>query len=300
MTIGNNLMIIPNRDRSAENGESRIMFNYPMNSSTFIGMRKYQTDLPLDSPERTLFHRQIIIQKRCLRTLYEEWYSVFSKEIPSLPNDVFIELGSGGGFFKQLEPKAICSDIIDLPTNDITFSALEMPFGEHSVGGIFMVDTMHHIPDSDLFLKEVDRVLEVGGKMVMIEPANSWWGRFIFKNFHHEPFIPDGGWSIPSTGPLSGANGALPWIVFVRDNELFQQKFPGLIIDSIQYINPLSYLMTGGVSRKQFLPDFLFPVLRFADKILPAISKQLSMFMVVKIRKTQHATEIGSTSVSVA
>lgn len=121
----------------------------------------------------------------------------------------------------------------------------------------------------------------------MIEPANSLWGRFIYKNFHHEPFNPEGGWTIPSTGPLSGANGALPWIVFVRDQGRFQMKFPELKIERIEYINPLTYLFTGGVSHGAFLPGFIFPIIRFLDRILPKISKQLSMFMVIKIVKVR-------------
>ncbi|MBK8443443.1 MAG: hypothetical protein IPL35_08515 [Sphingobacteriales bacterium] len=56
----------------------------------------------------------------------------------------------------------------------------------------------------------------------MSEPANTAWGRFFYQNFHHEPFQPEAAsWEIPSTGPLSGANGALPWIIFKRDIDLF-------------------------------------------------------------------------------
>ena len=64
-----------------------------------------------------------------------------------------------------------------MPSNDMTFSALEMPLKNHSVGGIFMIDTMHHIPDSEQFLNEASRVLLKGGKIIMIEPANSFLGR---------------------------------------------------------------------------------------------------------------------------
>jgi hypothetical protein len=71
--------------------------------------------------------------------------------------------------------------------------------------------------------------------------------------------------------------------VFVRDNEKFKEKFPGLKIESIEYLNPFTYLFSGGVSRRQLLPDFTYPALKFFDKWLPKISKQLSMFMVVKI-----------------
>lgn len=247
-------------------------------------MRKYDIKYTLDSPERSVIHGEIIKNKIFLRKLYEEWYSIFSKEINNLPEGLLVELGSGGGFLKEIEPSVICTDIIDLPTNDMTFSALEMPFKDNTVGGIFMIDTMHHIPDSEHFLKEASRVLIKGGKMIMIEPANSLWGRFIYKNFHHEPFNPKGDWTIPSKGPLSGANGALPWIVFMRDHEMFRNKFPQLKIESCQYINPLTYLFSGGVSRSQLLPDFTYSAIKLLDSMLPKVSKQLSMFMVLKIK----------------
>jgi SAM-dependent methyltransferase len=175
--------------------------------------------------------------------------------------------------------------VIDLPTNDLTFSALDMPFADQSVAALFLTDTMHHIPDSEKFLQEVNRVLVDNGKLIMIEPANTLWGRFIYRHFHHEPFDPEGSWTIPSSGPLSGANGALPWIVFQRDAHLFRQKFPDLHIDRIEYRNPLLYLLSGGVSYRQLLPDFIYPIVNFVDGILPKISKQISMFMLVRITR---------------
>jgi len=245
---------------------------------------KYQSDYPLDAPEKTLQHRQIIRQKKFLRKLYEQWYGEFIREIPGLPNQRLIELGSGGGFLKELEPRVICTDLLELPDNDMTISALDMPFEDRSVGGIFMIDTLHHIPDMHRFMEEVSRVLASDGKMIMIEPANSLWGRFIYKHFHHEPFDPQGGWTIPSSGPLSGANGALPWIVFERDHELFRQKYPRLKVQTIRYQNPLLYLISGGVSYRQLLPGFTYPVVCALDKALPRIWSQLSMFQLIRLR----------------
>ena len=41
------------------------------------------------------------------------------------------------------------------------------------------------------------------------------------------PFCPEAAaWEIPATGPLSGANGALPWMVFVRDRKRLLSPFP--------------------------------------------------------------------------
>jgi ubiquinone/menaquinone biosynthesis C-methylase UbiE len=45
----------------------------------------------------------------------------------------------------------------------MTFSALEMPFEDQSVGGIFMIDSFHHFPDVERFLSEVERILLPGG-----------------------------------------------------------------------------------------------------------------------------------------
>ncbi len=247
---------------------------------------KYNIDIPLDAPERTLMHKEIILSKPFLVNLYKEWYSVFVKEYKSLPAGKVIELGSGGGFLKDLLPEVIASDILPLPTNDMTFSALDMPFEDGSVSGIFMIDTFHHIPDAELFLAEANRVLAVNGKIIMIEPANSWWGRFIYSNFHHEPFNPQGGWQIPDSGPMTGANGALPWIVFERDKSLFKSKFPGLEIEQLTYHTPLRYLISGGVSFRQLVPGFSFPIFRGIDKLLSSISRQFSMFMTIKVTKT--------------
>lgn len=250
-----------------------------------MGLR-YKIDLPLDSPERTLLHKEIIRRKVFLRKLYSEWYTSMEAELPGLPEGKLLELGSGGGFFKHFIPDVICSDILDLPGNDMTFSALEMPFEDNSLSGIFMIDTFHHIPDSGKFLEEADRVLKNGGLLMMIEPANSRWGRFIYRNFHHEPFDPAGEWTIPSTGPMSGANGALPWIVFERDLEQFSSAYPSLEIETLKYHTPFRYLLSGGVSFRQLLPGFSYGCVRMLDRAASALSDQLSMFVTIRLRKS--------------
>jgi len=246
---------------------------------------KYNIDIPLDAPERTLKHKEIILSKPFLKKLYLEWYGKFKTESDTLPAGKVVEIGSGGGFLKEMLPEIITSDVLPLSTNDMCFSALKMPFEDTSLSGLFMVDTFHHLPDAHLFLSEANRVLQKNGKLIMIEPANSFWGRFIYKNFHHEPFNPGGSWQIPVSGPMTGANGAAPWIVFVRDSELFKADFPNLQIEHIKYHTPLRYLLSGGVSFKQLVPDFSFPFFRFLDRMLVSFSKQFSMFMTITVKK---------------
>lgn len=246
---------------------------------------KYNIPFELDSKERTIFHRQIILHKPFLKRLYKEWYQVFINEIPNLPEGMLVELGSGGGFLKEVNPSIICTDILELPTNDMTFSALKMPFASEVVSGLFMINTFHHIPDCMVFLKKVSSMLKIKGKIIMIEPANSIWDRFIYSNFHHEPFNLHGSWVIPDGRPLSGANAALPWIVFERDIEKFYNEFPNLKIIDIKYHTPFRYLLSGGVSYRQLVPNITFGIITGIEKILTLISKQFSMFVTIKIEK---------------
>jgi SAM-dependent methyltransferase len=249
-------------------------------------MFKYKFSQPLDSPERTIAHGKIIKENLFLKETYNQWYSYFLNEIHKLPEGGhLIELGSGGGFLKELLPTVICTDILELPSLDITCSALDLPFGNQSTGGIFMVDAFHHFTNCKKFLSEADRVLIPNGKLIMVEPANSFFSRPIYKYLHHEPFDPRAGWEIPESGPLSNANGALPYIVFIRDRALFIESFPNLTIESVEFIHPLLYLISGGLSRKQIFPDFSFRFFNGLDRFLSKLSPQFSMFMVIKIRK---------------
>lgn len=239
----------------------------------------------LDDPRRTLAHKEIIKSKKFLNQLYLEWYGEFKQKMQSLPQGHLIELGSGGGFIKEILPAVQTSDVLNLPDLDHVFAGEEMPFDTGSVAAIFMIDVLHHIPQPALFLKEAQRVLAKGGKIIMTEPANSTWGRFIYQNFHHEPFEPKGGWEIPSTGPLSGANGALPWIIFERDRSRFEAEFPYLKTEKIRYHTPLRYLISGGVSKKQLLPDFTYGAVKRFENLLLSFSKQISMFVTIEITR---------------
>lgn len=252
-----------------------------------MSLLKIEIPFPIDSPERTLYHREILLKKKFMRELYREWYNYFKTSLTILPEGKVVEIGSGGGFLKDIIPGVITSDVIPLPTNDMTLSALDMPFSDGELRAIVMVDTFHHLPDCEKFLKEAERVLLPGGKILMVEPANSCWGRFIYQNFHHEPFNPKGDWTFPSSGPLSGANGALPWIIFKRDRNLFEKKFSNLKIVKMKTHTPLRYLISGGFTLKQLLPDFMYVPIKLLEKILSPI-QAFSMFTTIVIEKNRE------------
>jgi SAM-dependent methyltransferase len=242
----------------------------------------------LDDPATTLLHGKILRSKPFLRNLYADFYGQFKNAVQRPDNKVLVELGSGGGFIKEVILNVITSDILKVEGVDKVFSATEMPFENTSVDAFFMFDVLHHIGEPRKFFAEADRCLRPGGRIVMIEPANTPWARFIYKNFHHEGFDPKGGWELSKTGPLSQANGAIPWIIFVRDRAIFEREFPRLRVVSLCNHTPMRYLISGGLTLRQLLPGFAYPVVRALEFLLSPANNLLGMFMTITIEKTDE------------
>lgn len=247
--------------------------------------KKYNIGYELDDPRATLAHRDIILNKPYLKQVYIDWYQVFKKSIGVFENGKCLEIGSGGGFIKEVYPQIITSDILALPNVDKVFSAESIPFDDASLNGIMMLNVFHHIPNPHLFLLEAMRTLKPGGKVVMIEPANTALSRFIYKRFHHEPFEEKGTRTIKAGNPLSNSNQALPYIYFERDIEQFKKEYPLLKINFIKYHSPFSYIISGGVSRTAMLPFFMYPLVKFFEVLLSPLSKQIGLFCTIELEK---------------
>ena len=120
----------------------------------------------------------------------------------------------------------------------------------------------------------------------MIEPWVSTWSRVIWTHLHHEPFDPDAkDWTFPSTGPLSSANSALPWIIFQRDRQEFEAKFPKLKIQTVQPFMPFRYLVSGGVSMRQLMPEFMFTSWRRLESWFGAWPNRWPMFAFIHLTR---------------
>ncbi len=245
-------------------------------------MIPYKFNYNLDHPLRSIEHKNILFKKRVLREIYTGWYKVFKNFV--VENENYVELGSGGGFIKEIIPNIITSDLNEIPGIDLFFSAEKMPFENNSLSGIFMIDAFHHFPHVKDFFNEAQRCLRNKGKVVMIEPWNTRWARFVYKNFHHELFDQTLDWTFNTTGPLSGSNMALPYIVFNRDKKKFQDLFPKLKVLEVIPHTPFSYILTGGFSRKAFLPYFFFPIIKRIEQ-LQWLKNSFAMFVTIVIEK---------------
>jgi len=240
----------------------------------------------LDDPAVTLLHGDILRKKIFLRKLYTDVYRQFLSAIPQPQTKVLVELGSGGGFIKEIIPNVITSDVLNIAGVDKVFSATDMPFKDSSVDAFFMHNVLHHIAEPRRFFSEAVRCLRHGGRIVSVEPANTPWARFVYTNFHHEGFDPQGKWGLDRPGPLSQANDAIPWIIFVRDRKIFEEEFPQLKIVSLRNHTPLRYLFSGGFTLRQLVPAVAYPLVKGIEYLLTPAGNYLGMFMTVVLDRT--------------
>lgn len=242
--------------------------------------------LDIDDPRTTHLRHKIIQEKRFLKQIYGEWYTTIAAAVPDAKGAV-LELGSGAGFLSEFIPNLITSEIFYGPGIRAVLDAHRLPFAVGTLRGIVMTDVLHHLPKAKDFFSEAARCVRSGGVIVMIEPWVTPWSHLIYTRLHHEPFQPNAlEWEFPTTGPLSGANGALPWIIFARDRAQFEQEFPEWTIDTIKPNLPFRYLVSGGVSLRSLVPAWSSGLWRGLENALEPWMDKLAMFAQIVLRRT--------------
>ncbi len=239
----------------------------------------------LDSPETLDLHRRIIHEKPFLLQIYYEWYREILSSLTEVGRPI-LELGAGGGFLSQMAPGIISSDITYLQGIDLVMRGENLPLADRSLRGIVMTNVLHHIPEPRNFLCEATRCVLPGGIITMIEPWVTAWSRLVYQNLHHEPFIPNSSsWNFKSSGPLSGANGAIPWMIFQRDRTQFEREFPQWQIEIIRPIMPFRYLISGGLSYRSLVPEWSFNFWRWLENTFYLFLNRFGMFAYIQLRR---------------
>ena len=257
--------------------------------------KEYQS-IDFDSIEASQNAGIALKEKKCLHDIYVEIYDLMmtsaKKYLCLDSNAKILEIGSGGGFIKDIYPDIITSDIKKSASIDMVIDAQILPFNNSALDAIFAVHVIHHIPDIHKFLNEANRTLRSYGGIVCIEP---YWGllaRFMYKRMHPEPFDEKAAtWTLSSSDPMYSSNQALSYILLKRDKKLFQNQFPEFEIIRLKRFGFLRYFCTGGIWLKQKLPDFCFPILKALETVLSPLMPILAIHHAFIIRKKAQKHE---------
>ena len=232
----------------------------------------------IDALENADLRRRLVQAKPFLRRLYQEWYRSVARALPEGPGTV-LEIGSGTGFLGEFVPHLITSDVQPIAGLTLVADARALPVEAGSLRGIVMINVLHQFNDPVRFFREASRALRPGGAIVLIEPWNTSWSRFVYQRLHHETFLPDApNWE-------NGPHGALPWILFARDRGRFETEFPALSIGAITVGMPLRYLLSGGLTLRGVIPGWSFPLWRGLESRAAPWMGRLGMFARIELRK---------------
>lgn len=226
-----------------------------------------------------------------LRIVYGSIYQEIQKRLSVGPT---LELGSGIGGIKAFIPDTVTSDIIRTPYVDIACSAYEIPSFDPKTGGrwsnIIAVDVLHHLCMPMDFFRSAAAALGEEGKIILVEPAGTLFGRVFYGMFHPEPLKPRA--IVPpfifDAKEDSGefANMAMGTSLFVRHRDSVDPILHdcGLKIGEITFRDLLAYPFSGGYSSPQLLPAPLIKGLLILDKRVPQwLLRWISLRMLVVI-----------------
>ena len=202
---------------------------------------------------------------------------------------IVAELGSAGGITKLKYENIVTTDVrqgegIDFLLNlDFT-----LPFEDSSLSGIIAKDVLHHIGDPESHFIEVRRVLRNGGVAIYAEPNWNFVSRFVFSFFHPEPFDQkQHSWKFESQDPMY-SNQALPFIIFVRDLNLFKSRFPEFEVEIYeQTFNGLSFLLSGGVMQRTLVPPRILLALKRFESRSKFLMAQFGTSRMIKLTKIE-------------
>jgi SAM-dependent methyltransferase len=212
--------------------------------------------------------------KLLLKKIYGRFYALIKQR---LQTGATLEIGSGIGQIKTFIPNLITSDLFSNPGIDQVESAYSLSFDDGELANIIMFDVWHHLEFPGAALRECSRVLQVGGRVIIFEPAMGLVARKIYQIFHHEPldFRGEICWDPPPSLDLNKvpyfAAQSRAWRIF--HNGEGKKKLIGWRLDECRAWSDFAYLASGGFSKPSLYPVFCLSFLELIDRILTRISK---------------------------
>lgn len=217
-------------------------------------------------------HRRIWQRKRVLQRIYNEEF--FARLLAHRkPEGISIEVGGGPGFLKQLLPSLVTTDLIFCPWVDAVTDAQRLPFRSFSIANILGLDMLHHLAEPMKFLKEAERILAPGGRLILVEPWITPFSFLVYRYMHQEdcdlsarPWEENRERAGSAKRALEG-NQAIPYLLFgPKAASLTLASLPKFTLMVREPFCLFAYLLSFGFKRVNLLPEFLYPLVSAIER----------------------------------
>ena len=231
-------------------------------------------------------HQAVWKTKPILRRLYTGWYEELAVYLR--PGQT-LELGGGTGNLKEFAPSVVCTDIVRMPWLDAVVDAQHLPFRAASMSNIVLFDALHHVESVRLFFDEAVRVLQPGGRIIIMDQYVSWASWPVYRFLHPEPLdLGADPLAMPPASPGRqpfDANQAVSTILFERAFDEFQRQYTQLRKLAHRRMAFLAYPLSGGFEHPSLLPLWLVRPVLAIERALGFLSRWLAFRILVVLEK---------------
>lgn len=222
-----------------------------------------------------------------LRAVYHDIFRDMASRCIAGPS---LELGAGIGVAGEVIPDLVTSDLVKTEFVDRAVSAYEIP--AESWANIVAMDTLHHLQRPFAFFASAARALREGGRIVLMEPAGTWWGRKFYRLMHHEPCVPSEivpPFEFPADRKGEFANMGMGVGLLRGQREETDRRLAevGLRVAGVSYRDFVAYPATGGFSQPALLPAVAIRGLLAIERLTPeCIGRHGALRMIIVLEKS--------------
>jgi len=234
-------------------------------------------------------NRQAWQRKPVLQRAYRDFHRRVAAHVDrSIPGRI-VELGSGIGNIRDVIPNCLRTDLFPNPWIDQVENAYALTFGDGEVSHLILFDVFHHLEFPGTALRECRRVMSPGGRLIIFDPYISLTGRIVYGPLHHEPI--GGDRAIVSDAPSSfdplqhsyyAAQGNATRMFWNGESP---EVLDGWEIVTRERIGAWAYALTGGYSKPQLYPTFLYPVMKGVDRLAELVPDLTALRALVVLRR---------------
>lgn len=227
-------------------------------------------------------------QKPLLRKVYTDLYRKMKAQLSHVSGKT-VELGSGMGSIRETLPNCILTDLFPYPWIDQVENAYQLSFENETVSNLLMVDVFHHFRYPGSALREFHRVLNSGGRVIMMEPALSLLGYIVYGCLHVEPIgtAKNITWFAKEKNPVddTGYYAAQGNATRIFVQKYFSEKLLDWKIITVDRIAALAYAASGGYSGPQLYPAFAYRFVKCTEKLLRCFPALFATRLLVVLEK---------------